>query len=310
MMIKQNKPLVTIAIPTYNRADGYLKQSLSSAVRQTYQNIEIIVSDNCSTDNTRMFVKSFNDSRIRYFRQKENVKMIHNFNFCVEQARGVYFLLLHDDDEIDDDFVETCMNMAKYSADIGIIRTGMRRIDQDGNVLYECPNFAGGLSTEDFFMTWFQGKTPMHVCMSLFNTNMLKKIGSFNPEYHLFPDVLVEVQLAAEYGRVDIEDVKASYRMHPTQSNNSAKIKAWCKESFVLFDLMRNLVKEKKELFNVRGKAFFFSHNYNIARKIRPSIDRFRSYLVIINSFGYLYSIRYQFSSMFLSKLRGIIEKR
>ncbi len=63
-------PLVTIGIPTFNRADSYLKYSLKSAVSQTYSNIEIIVSDNASTDNTETFVKSFNDPRIRYIQAK------------------------------------------------------------------------------------------------------------------------------------------------------------------------------------------------------------------------------------------------
>ena len=75
--------LVTIAIPTYNRADNYLKQALSSALVQTYRNIEIIVSDNCSTDNTESVVKNFKDSRIRYFKQKKNIGPYKNFNFLL-----------------------------------------------------------------------------------------------------------------------------------------------------------------------------------------------------------------------------------
>lgn len=312
-MIKQNKPLVTIAIPTYNRADGYLKDALKSALRQTYKNIEIIVSDNCSTDNTGKVVNDFNDARVRYFRQDENIKAIDNFNFCVEKARGVYLLLLHDDDMIDDDFVETCMKMANYSTDIGIIRTGMRRIDGQGNLLRENPNFAGGLSTEDFFLTWFQGKTPMHVCMSLFNTNKLKQIGGIKSKYQLFADVCAEVILAAKFGRLDIEDIKASFRMHIEQNTSSTKIKDWCQDSFILFDTMCGLVTKKKALFKKRGKAFFFRHNYNLAKKIKAPIDRFRAYLVVFKRFGYLYSVGYQFRSIFfhiLYKLRRIIGKR
>lgn len=80
-MADHNHPLVSIAMLTYNRADGYLKQAIQSAVTQTYSNIEIIVSDNCSTDNTEKLVKSFNDSRIRYFKQSRNIGMVPNSNF-------------------------------------------------------------------------------------------------------------------------------------------------------------------------------------------------------------------------------------
>ena len=63
-MTNKIPPLVSIAVPTYNRANSFLKESLASAINQTYQNIEVIVSDNCSTDNTELVVKSFNDSRL------------------------------------------------------------------------------------------------------------------------------------------------------------------------------------------------------------------------------------------------------
>ena len=303
------KPLVTIAIPTYNRAACYLKTALESALRQTYPNVEIVVSDNCSPDNTREMVNAYAGLRIRYFRQTHGIKPLDNFNFCLEQAKGDYFLLLHDDDIIDDDFVETCMKKANYSADIGIIRTGMRRIDGEGNLLRENPNLAGGLSTEDFFFAWFQGKTPMHVCMSLFNTNKLKQIGGIKSKYHLFSDVFAEILLAVKFGRLDVEDVKASFRMHTEQSTNSAKIKDWCEESFILFDIMCGLVTEKKSLFRERGKAFFFRHNYNLAEKIISPMDRFGAYLVVFKSFGYFYSIRYRFKTV-LSKLRRKIGGR
>ena len=78
-----NKPLVTIAIPTYNRADGYLRDALKSAMNQTYENIEIVVSDNCSPDNTEDYIKGIDDPRIRYFRQKEGILPNDNFNFCL-----------------------------------------------------------------------------------------------------------------------------------------------------------------------------------------------------------------------------------
>ena len=100
-MINDALPLITIAIPTYNRANGYFKEALKSALSQTYSNYEIIVSDNCSTDNTEELVKSYSDGRIIYYKHEKNIPANENFNFCLRKARGKYFLLLHDDDLID-----------------------------------------------------------------------------------------------------------------------------------------------------------------------------------------------------------------
>ena len=151
-MNRINNPLVTIGIPTYNRADGYLKDAIKSAMIQTYQNIEIVVSDNCSADNTEAFIKSLDEPRIRYHRHAENIGANNNFNYCLKMAKGDYFLLLHDDDMIDHNFVEACMDAGNYKTEKGILRTGTRIIDAEGKLLDEYPNHVVGLSTEEFFM--------------------------------------------------------------------------------------------------------------------------------------------------------------
>jgi glycosyltransferase involved in cell wall biosynthesis len=98
------QPLVSVIIPTYNRAD-YLKQAIASAVKQTYQNIEIIVSDNCSPENPQSIVASFGDSRIRFWRQQQNVGMLANQLHAFKMAKGKYIASLHDDDMWNEDFL-------------------------------------------------------------------------------------------------------------------------------------------------------------------------------------------------------------
>jgi glycosyltransferase involved in cell wall biosynthesis len=80
-MIKTSTPMVTIGIPTYNRARGYLREALESALAQSYSNLEIVVSDNGSTDNTQSVVRSYANPRIRFFRQQPPVTPNDNFNF-------------------------------------------------------------------------------------------------------------------------------------------------------------------------------------------------------------------------------------
>lgn len=284
---KKNLPLVTIGVPTYNRADGYLKQALESAVNQTYQNIEIIVADNCSTDHTESVVKGFSDPHIRYFKHTKNIGANKNFNFCLEQARGDYFLLLHDDDLIDEDFVEICMKSANYATDIGLIRTGTRIIDSHRAVLREWPNMVGGLSTEDFFMGWFTGKTTLFLCSTLFNIKRLREIGGFKSKHNLFQDVIAEVQLAARFGRVDVQDVKASFRHHTLQNTVAAKVNEWCEDSLMLLDVMCDLVSENKALMRSQGMRFLCKRNYSRVRAIKSPTERFITYLSVFKKFDY-----------------------
>jgi glycosyltransferase involved in cell wall biosynthesis len=283
-------PLVTIAIPTYNRADSYLKLALESAVKQTYPNIEIIVSDNCSNDNTESVVKSFHDPQIRYFRQNENIGAANNTNFCLSQAVGKYFLLLQDDDLIDNDFVKTCIDAFDNSSDVGVIRTGTRIINSEGKVLLERPNLFKGLSTEDFFKAWFAGKSPLFLCSTLFNTNHLKEIGGFKSKHYLFDDVMAIVQLAAKFGRSDIKDIKASFRNHPDEMTFKVKVNQWCEDSLQLLDLMCEIVPdENKLIIKKEGMRFFSERNYSRAQKVKSPINRFISYAVVFKKFNYQY---------------------
>ncbi|MBH8565024.1 glycosyltransferase family 2 protein [Nostoc sp. CENA67] len=99
-----NEPLVSVVIPTYNRPE-YLKQAIASAIQQTYQNIEIIVSDNCSPENPQPIIESFNDKRIRFWRQQQNIGMLANQMHAFKMAQGKYVASLHDDDMWNEDFL-------------------------------------------------------------------------------------------------------------------------------------------------------------------------------------------------------------
>ena len=97
-MINQIYPKVTIAIPTFNRAK-YLNLSITSCLKQSYPNIDIVISNNFSTDNTKELLETFKEHKnITIFNQSSNIGMLNNFNFCLKVASGEFFLLLSDDD--------------------------------------------------------------------------------------------------------------------------------------------------------------------------------------------------------------------
>jgi len=285
-----NYPLITIGIPTYNRADGFLREVIKSAINQTYSNVEIIVSDNCSTDNTEEVVKSINNNSVTYYKQPVNLGPQKNFNFLVESAKGDYFLLLHDDDLIDDDFIETCIRAAKFQIDKGIIRTGTRIIDENGNLLKNDLNMAVGLSTEEFFRCWFAGQTALYLCSTLFNTKRLKEIGGFVSKHNLFNDVFAEFKLAAKYGRADVKDIKASFRKHSGEITFSSKLSAWCEDSLMLLDVMCELVHDQyKPIIRDGGLKFLSKINYGFASKVESRFKRYVGYLIVYKYFNFKY---------------------
>ena len=286
-------PLVTIAIPTYNRARTYLRQALESAVRQTYKNIEIIVANNCSTDDTEMVVNDFNDRRIKYFRHNENIGSNNNQNFCLEQANGLFSLLLYDDDLIDNDFVEVCIDAMNGNHSIGLVVTGAREIDAEGNITSQCPNPGKELSTGEFFLNWFAGKIPLYSCNVLMNTKSLREIGGLRSKTNTYEDVVADAQLMGKYGRVDVYDVKASFRRHGDHWGSSLSISDWWEDSLYLLDIICNLASERKTFIRSEGMKYFSKkschRSYMRAARIKSPLSRFLTYLSVYKTFNYQY---------------------
>lgn len=93
------RPFFSIVIPTYNRAAD-LQFALYCIFQQTFSDFEVVISDNCSTDNTRTIVNNIKDKRIRYFRLKKTVGNAVNFKNGIKRAKGKYVFLHSDDDFI------------------------------------------------------------------------------------------------------------------------------------------------------------------------------------------------------------------
>lgn len=94
--MKESQPKVSIVLPTYNGAK-YIRESIESCLNQTYKNIELIIVDDGSIDETSSIITSYKDDRIKYLRHKENRGLAHALNTGFESATGVYLTWTSDD---------------------------------------------------------------------------------------------------------------------------------------------------------------------------------------------------------------------
>lgn len=116
-------PLVSIIITTYNRIK-LLPKAIESSQEQDYPNLEIVISDNCSSDGTEELVKKYlSDSRVRYFRNTENLGMLGNFRKATyEYSKGSFITYVNSDDYLTDkNYVSDAVKLYNSDNDICIV---------------------------------------------------------------------------------------------------------------------------------------------------------------------------------------------
>ena len=268
------RPLVTVGIPTYNRADAMLGAALERALAQTHERLEIIVADNCSEDHTTELVAGFDDPRIRYVRHATNIGANANFNFCASEARGAYFLLFHDDDLIDADFVATCLDAAAAHRDAcgewpSTVRTGTRIIDGDDAPLYEFPNRSRAADLPALFADWYAGTISFYLCSTLYRSDLLREAGGFDTPRNLLQDVVTGFRVNALGSWADVEACKAAFRHHDGKITAAARLEHWCEDSVHLLGEIRRLGGQS-EAELAPARRFVAEMAYRRAAEVRP----------------------------------------
>lgn len=138
----QAEPLVSVCIPTYNRASK-IERAIHALAESRYQNLEIIISDNASTDETPNVCRELCafDSRIKYFRHAENMGPNKNYEFARAQANGKYFLWHGDDDYLGADYIAKCVGELERDESLVLVSglaayySGDNRLTRYGNVI-------------------------------------------------------------------------------------------------------------------------------------------------------------------------------
>lgn len=187
-----NKPLVTIAIPNFNTG-AYICEAIESAISQTFQDVEILIVDNASTDNSRDIISHWAQRFTHVTVQYYDIYVSHaqNWNRCLKHARGKYIVFLHADDRLKPGFVEAALGVYKIQSDLGYVLVENEIIDDAGkitgqNQFYETSAIIPGLSEARVnFIGWHTTPTQM-----LTRTECMRAIGG----YH-FSDVMAPILL-------------------------------------------------------------------------------------------------------------------
>lgn len=194
---REQNELISVIIPTYNRV-GLLGRSIQSVLTQTYTNLELLIIDDCSRDNTGEFVKSLSDERIRYYRNDHNMGLSRTKNVGVSLAKGELLAFQDDDDEWLPDKLMRLMEVWKKE---GNEETGMiyHEMQEQGASSY--------IPSRDIPLEWKSTEIFRHMLLypmigataSLIRKSCLDELGGFNEKLGSIEDYEFYLRMAKKY---------------------------------------------------------------------------------------------------------------
>ena len=195
-------PLVSIGVPIFNE-EKHLAEVLDSLLAQDYENIEIMISDNASTDSTPRICAEYvaKDPRIRYYRNDTNVHCFQNFNRVFRFARGEFFMWASGHDLHHPSHVSKCVEIMLEDPSIVLSYSEMFWIDDKGQPLEPMEKGQEYIDTRGLELHLLRinvvlwGLRNGHATYGLFRTQALNKTPIFT---HIFsPDLALLIELAA-----------------------------------------------------------------------------------------------------------------
>ncbi len=221
------KPKISIIIPTYNRAN-YVEQTIESALAQDYENYEVIVSDNASTDSTTEVVNKYlKNDKFKYYKNETNIGMVKNWHKALyDYSTGDWFLILSDDDYfIDNLYLTKAVELIKKSASVKMVYSnGYIKNEASGEMLPTEIQFNNIVDGKQIFLNYLKEpeKPYFTLCNIIFNKAKALRLKAFENEFNIGCDAELFLLLALENDVGIIQDHTTVYRYHP---NNLSKEK-------------------------------------------------------------------------------------
>ncbi|HWP58308.1 MAG TPA: glycosyltransferase family 2 protein [Candidatus Acidoferrales bacterium] len=217
-------PTVSVVIPTHNRAE-LLRAAVTSVLKQTFRDLEIVVVDDASTDDTQEVVRRLNadDGRIRYIRHATNRREAGTRNTGVGSARANYIAFLDDDDEWLPDKLQKQVDLMAHSAPrVGAVYTGFRQIDREtGKLLAEfVPRHRGDILSE-----LCRGNCVGTPSTVLVKRQCFENVGRFDEAIAFGPDYDMWIRIAKDFHFEYLQEPLVNYYVHKVKMSADDRLK-------------------------------------------------------------------------------------
>jgi glycosyltransferase involved in cell wall biosynthesis len=226
-------PLVTVAVPTIGRAE-YFQYAIRSILSQTYWNLQVLISDNAPSIPSAELLSnaSIEDRRIEIVTRPIRLGFVEHMNLCIRDARGSYFMILSDDDQISSGYIEEMVWLMESNPSLSVSFGPQVMINEDNRGLIPAPMLDKQcriVEGKDYIQLFFMGQLNREILthFSFFtSTSLLREVGRF-PFYPFgaHSDNLILVKLALR-GNVGFGANQLYYRVYNASTGMSMPLKA------------------------------------------------------------------------------------
>jgi glycosyltransferase involved in cell wall biosynthesis len=260
-------PKVSIVLPTYNGAK-YIRQSIDSCLKQTHKNIELIIVDDGSTDETPRIIKSYRDKRIKYFRHKKNRGLPHALNAGFANAKGRYLTWTSDDNYYREDAIEKMLNFlqVKNCEFVYCDYHTLKNEDISTQKLVSLPEQVA-----------FENTNPVRACF-LYSRRVKEIIGEYDPDTELAEDYDYWIRVSKKFHICHLAEPLYFYRIHNeslylSKFNEVQVVTLLVKLKHNILDIgqttdlfIKLIIRKKRKLYRLNRlfAKFLFSHKINM----------------------------------------------
>jgi glycosyltransferase involved in cell wall biosynthesis len=213
MILKNNtNPKISIIIVTYNR-DMFIREALDSALAQSYTDWEIIVLDDASEDTTGDIVKEYTnkDSRIKYYKNDENMGIAKTRNTCLYLARGIYIAPLDSDDTwLDKDKLKKQVEFLDANPDYALLGGGIMHVNTKSEPVKKVLFPVYDSVIRNIILQY----NPFAQSTLLYRKNVAIECGGYSTEYKICDDYDLWLKIGLKYKFTNIPQILSSYRIH------------------------------------------------------------------------------------------------
>ncbi|MEG5014884.1 MULTISPECIES: glycosyltransferase [unclassified Microcoleus] len=294
------QPKVSICIPTYN-GEAFIGEAIKSALAQTYPNIELIISDDGSTDRTIAIAQSFQSQTSVDFRiiLHRNYGLSQNWNFCISQAKGQYIKFLFQDDLLAPECIEKMVALAQENPEIGMVFSprGITIAEDESNPILR----RASQSIKDLHKSWSNLKSIQPgkelladtKCLNnpinkigepstvLIAARVFEEIGLFDSGLSQYVDLDMWWRIMGNYHIGFVDEKLSSLRIHPEQQT-------W--KNFAAGENHKDVVRFYKKLLNSPDYSFLDQQikqtiRHKLALRTQPSLSELSPLLDQYNKF-------------------------